>query len=116
MPDFGSSDLDAFRAKARAWLEENFPASLRGDPGAAMEGAEAASGDRDLWRRLASQGARVEFRSHEIAIVRRSGGIAAWGWGQWFCCQQLRMVIRRGLALRAFDLGALGGVVVKMFL
>ena len=31
MADFGGNDLDAFRAEARAWLEENYPKSLRRD-------------------------------------------------------------------------------------
>ena len=28
MADFGGTDLDAFRAEAKAWLAENFPAEL----------------------------------------------------------------------------------------
>jgi alkylation response protein AidB-like acyl-CoA dehydrogenase len=32
MPDFGGSDLDAFRAEARAWLDANFPKDLADDP------------------------------------------------------------------------------------
>ena len=28
MADFGGNELDAFRAEARAWLEENYPKSL----------------------------------------------------------------------------------------
>ncbi|HSG91691.1 MAG TPA: acyl-CoA dehydrogenase family protein [Pseudomonadales bacterium] len=53
-----STELAAFRAEARAWLEANFPASLKGVTPAmegATEGAHAA--DMDLWReRLAAQG------------------------------------------------------------
>jgi len=30
MADFGGDDLDAFRAEARAWLDANFPPSLKG--------------------------------------------------------------------------------------
>ena len=52
MADFGSElGLEEFRAQARAWLEENFPASLRGKPGVAaalMEG-EKPQGDVLLW-------------------------------------------------------------------
>jgi alkylation response protein AidB-like acyl-CoA dehydrogenase len=54
MADFGGGELEAFRAEARTWLEENFPASLGGKPGAvleAMNGAGKWSGDADLWRR-----------------------------------------------------------------
>jgi alkylation response protein AidB-like acyl-CoA dehydrogenase len=31
MADFGATDLDAFRAEAKAWLEENFPKALAHD-------------------------------------------------------------------------------------
>ncbi len=60
MADFGvDSDLEAFRAGARAWLEENFPASLRGQPGlfmALMEGGQP-DGDLLLWKqRMADKG------------------------------------------------------------
>ena len=52
MADFGSElVLEEFRTEARAWLEENFPASLRGKPGVAaalMEG-EKPQGDVLLW-------------------------------------------------------------------
>jgi alkylation response protein AidB-like acyl-CoA dehydrogenase len=53
MADFGGADLDAFRSEARAWLEENFPASLRKDPDAITaveQGAAEASGDVALWK------------------------------------------------------------------
>jgi alkylation response protein AidB-like acyl-CoA dehydrogenase len=52
MADFGG-DLDAFRAEARAWLEANFPASLRcGEtPSADAEVGEKPSDDQELWRR-----------------------------------------------------------------
>jgi hypothetical protein len=35
MADFGG-DAEAFRLEARAWLEENFPKSLRDNPAAQM--------------------------------------------------------------------------------
>jgi alkylation response protein AidB-like acyl-CoA dehydrogenase len=51
--------IDAFRAQARAWLEENFPASLRGQAGmamAVMEGGQL-TGDLLLWRqRMGAKG------------------------------------------------------------
>jgi alkylation response protein AidB-like acyl-CoA dehydrogenase len=53
MADFGGGELDAFRAEARTWLEENFPASLRKDPNAqlaAMMGGRA-EGDAALWQK-----------------------------------------------------------------
>src|SRR5262245_26833402 len=61
MPDFGSSRLDAFREETRAWLQANFPASLRHKADALVdavgEGGEAGGADVDLWRqRLAEKG------------------------------------------------------------
>ena len=53
MADFGG-DADAFRARARSWLEENFPPSLRRDPDAAVEmmmRGEQPTGDAEVWRR-----------------------------------------------------------------
>ena len=53
MADFGASDLDAFRTEARAWLEANFPASLRRGadaPPADPEAATTPTADADLWR------------------------------------------------------------------
>ena len=50
--------IDAFRAEARDWLEANFPASLRGKAGMAMEVMEggAPTGDLLVWRQ--SMGAK----------------------------------------------------------
>jgi alkylation response protein AidB-like acyl-CoA dehydrogenase len=53
MPDFGSTELDAFRQTARQWLEENLPASLRKDPDAvadALASPAELTGDLALWR------------------------------------------------------------------
>ncbi len=46
------SDLEAFRAQARQWLEANFPASLKGQ-GALMlrEGGPGSSGDIAKWKK-----------------------------------------------------------------
>lgn len=33
MADFGASELDAFRAETRAWLEANYPPSLNAPMG-----------------------------------------------------------------------------------
>ncbi|HEX5262210.1 MAG TPA: acyl-CoA dehydrogenase family protein, partial [Phenylobacterium sp.] len=53
MADFGSADLDAFRTETRAWLEANFPPSLRRDASAVAEtelsGAKP-TGDVALWK------------------------------------------------------------------
>jgi alkylation response protein AidB-like acyl-CoA dehydrogenase len=57
MADFGGSDLDAFRAEAREWLEANFPKSLAHQPVAMIPGAEANSADHKLWKqRMADKG------------------------------------------------------------
>ena len=60
MADFGASELDAFRAEAREWLEANFPQSLRGDPEAgqrAMMGGVKPTGDALVWKqRMADKG------------------------------------------------------------
>src|SRR5690348_6495606 len=53
MADFGGTELEAFRAEARAWLEQNFPESLRRDPDAVTaveQGAAEAKGDVALWK------------------------------------------------------------------
>jgi alkylation response protein AidB-like acyl-CoA dehydrogenase len=52
MADFGG-DLDAFRTEARRWLEENLPASLRGDPDAVTQGVAGGAKpkeDVELWK------------------------------------------------------------------
>ena len=57
MADFGGSDLDAFRAEAREWLDANFPKSLANLPLAMIPGAEAQSEDHRLWKqRMADKG------------------------------------------------------------
>jgi alkylation response protein AidB-like acyl-CoA dehydrogenase len=57
MADFGGSDLDAFRAEAREWLEANFPKSLANQQTAMIPGGEALSADGKLWKqRMADKG------------------------------------------------------------
>ncbi|MCC7267670.1 MAG: acyl-CoA dehydrogenase family protein [Caulobacteraceae bacterium] len=50
MADFGATDVDAFRAEARAWLKENFPPSLARKAAPAGEGEEDTSADARLWK------------------------------------------------------------------
>jgi alkylation response protein AidB-like acyl-CoA dehydrogenase len=53
MADFGG-DIDTFRGEARAWLEENFPKSLRRNEDAALEAlmtGQRPTGDVELWRK-----------------------------------------------------------------
>ena len=57
MADFGGSDLDAFRAEAREWLEANFPNSLADQQTAMIPGGEALTEDGKLWKqRMADKG------------------------------------------------------------
>src|SRR5689334_19045477 len=60
MADFGGSELDAFRAEAREWLEANFPKSLANDTAGAtaiLMGGEKPAGDWAVWRdRMAEKG------------------------------------------------------------
>jgi alkylation response protein AidB-like acyl-CoA dehydrogenase len=57
MADFGG-DLEAFRAEARKWLEENLPASLRGKEEVMAEAPDVNPGaDAALWKkRLGEKG------------------------------------------------------------
>jgi len=59
MADFGGADAEAFRAEARTWLEENFPAALKADPAQQMAQAMGAKEgpDAKLWReRMGAKG------------------------------------------------------------
>src|SRR6201996_5104877 len=52
MADFGGTVLEAFRAEARAWIEANFPASLKGKPNPMMrEERSNPSPDQEAWRK-----------------------------------------------------------------
>jgi len=52
MADFGG-DVEAFRAEARSWLDENFPASLKADPAAQLADmmGGALTPDAALWKK-----------------------------------------------------------------
>ncbi|RAK58834.1 acyl-CoA dehydrogenase [Phenylobacterium hankyongense] len=60
MADFGGADLDAFRADARTWLEQNFPTSLAQDvegQQAAAQSPQTPTGDLAIWKqRMAEKG------------------------------------------------------------
>jgi alkylation response protein AidB-like acyl-CoA dehydrogenase len=57
MADFGTGDLDAFRAEAREWLQANFPKSLANQPVAMIPGQESNAEDHKLWKqRMADKG------------------------------------------------------------
>ncbi len=54
MAEPGGADLEAFRAEARAWLEENAPASIRNLPDVAVESSTLGltpTADQELWRK-----------------------------------------------------------------
>jgi alkylation response protein AidB-like acyl-CoA dehydrogenase len=52
MADFGGTDLDAFRAEARGWIEANFPAALKGRPNPMMREERAKpSPEQEQWRK-----------------------------------------------------------------
>ena len=53
MADFGAdAGLEEFRAEARAWLEANFPASLKGKGGMmATEGPQSGDADLKAWKK-----------------------------------------------------------------
>ena len=58
MADMDQNETAAFRAEARAWLEENFPPSLTGmNAQAAVAGGGEMSADQKLWKqRIADKG------------------------------------------------------------
>jgi alkylation response protein AidB-like acyl-CoA dehydrogenase len=57
MADFGATDLEAFRAEAREWLEANFPKSLANSEFAMIPGGEKPTGDALTWKqRMADKG------------------------------------------------------------
>ena len=52
MADFGSDvELEGFRTEARAWLEANFPAALKGKGALAMSERQSQSADLAAWRK-----------------------------------------------------------------
>jgi alkylation response protein AidB-like acyl-CoA dehydrogenase len=58
MADFGATELEAFRAETRAWLEENFPPSMKGRTDIAnSEAPVPVEGDYKLWKaRMGAKG------------------------------------------------------------
>src|ERR1700742_781341 len=52
MADFGGAELEACRAEARAWIEANFPAELKGKPNPMMsEDAQKPSPAQTAWKK-----------------------------------------------------------------
>ncbi|WP_340646387.1 acyl-CoA dehydrogenase family protein [Phenylobacterium sp.] len=91
MADFGGADLDAFRTEARAWLAENFPASLKNRSDiAAAEAPVAVEGDYKLWKeRMGAKGWGVPtwpseyggggLNSSEARVLREEmAAVGAW--------------------------------------
>jgi alkylation response protein AidB-like acyl-CoA dehydrogenase len=95
------SELDAFRAEARAWIDANFPKSLKGkDALSFMEGF----GSKD-----------ADFLKWKDAMGKKGWGIATWPrpWGAALSKAQAR-VLNQELA-RAGAFNPIGGMGVGMF-
>jgi alkylation response protein AidB-like acyl-CoA dehydrogenase len=96
------SDLEAFRAEARRWLEENFPPSLKGKGGMmAGEAAPDAAGDFALWKK---------------AIGERGWGTPTWPrqyGGGGLTREQARVLQQEMNRIGAFS--PIGGMGVMMF-
>ena len=64
--DTPANALEAFRAEARAWLEANFPPSLKGKDNAmsAVEGPSEPSAEEEAWRKaMGEKGWGVQARA-----------------------------------------------------
>ena len=69
------TDLEAFRVKARDWLEKNFPPSLNGRAGMMMgEDGPDASADFGKWKKAIGKkvGARQPIQGNMAAAVSAS--------------------------------------------
>ena len=69
MADFGGADLEAFRAETRAWLEANYPPSLK----------EPMAGEDDApWG-----GRKTKYSNPDIALWTRRMGERGWTAPTW---------------------------------
>jgi len=104
MADFGGSELDAFRAEAREWLEANFPKSLAGDVAGAnafLMGGEKPQGDWAVWKsRMAEKG----WGAPTWPAAYGGGGLSA---------QQARVLQQEMDRLGAIN--PIGGMGISMF-
>jgi len=85
-----SADLESFRAEARSWLADNFPASLKGkglEAFGGMEGESQLSSDAEAWRQALGEKGwgtptwPVEyggggFSHHEARVIQEEMGAA----------------------------------------
>ncbi|HQN51126.1 MAG TPA: acyl-CoA dehydrogenase family protein [Phenylobacterium sp.] len=102
MADFGG-DAETFRAEARAWLAENFPASLKADPAAQLAAMQAQpeSPEAKLWReRMGAKGWGVPTWPAEYG----GGGLSR---------QEARVLAEEMAAIGARN--PIGGMGVMMF-
>jgi len=102
MADFGGNELETFRADARAWIEANLPASLKGRPNPMMrEERTKPTADQEAWRK---------------AMGEKGWGVPTWpkeyGGGGLSAAQG--RVIQQELA-RAGAYNPIGGMGVMMF-
>ena len=102
MADFGGTDLEALRSEARAWIEANFPAELKGRPNPMMrEERSKPSPAQEAWR---------------IAMGDKGWGVPTWPaqYGGGGLSAAEGRVIQQELA-RAGAYNPIGGMGVMMF-
>ncbi|HEY5107287.1 MAG TPA: acyl-CoA dehydrogenase family protein [Caulobacteraceae bacterium] len=102
MADFGGDDIETFRAEAKAWLEANFPPSLKGR-GTMMyaEGVAPTGGDYRAWK---------------TAMAEKGWGVATWPrayGGGGLTPAQARVLQQEMGRIGAFN--PIGGMGVMMF-
>ena len=102
MADFGGTDLEALRSEARAWIEANFPAELKGRPNPMMrEERSKPSAAQEAWR---------------VAMGDKGWGVPTWPaqYGGGGLSAAEGRVIQQELA-RAGAYNPIGGMGVMMF-
>ncbi len=101
--DRPADSLEAFRAEAKAWLEANFPASLRGthDAMSAVDGPTNESPDQKAWR---------------VAMGDKGWGVPTWPaqyGGGGLTREQARVLNEEMMKIGAYN--PIGGMGVMMF-
>jgi alkylation response protein AidB-like acyl-CoA dehydrogenase len=102
-PEARTDPLDGFRSEARAWIAENFPASLKGKDNAmaTIEGDSTPSAEEDAWR---------------IAMGKKGWGVPTWPaeYGGGGLSRAEARVLQEELG-RAGAYNPIGGMGVMMF-
>jgi alkylation response protein AidB-like acyl-CoA dehydrogenase len=102
MADFGGTDLEGFRAEAKAWIEANFPAELKGKPNPMMrEEAVEPSPAQQAWKK---------------AMGEKGWGVPTWpaAYGGGGLSAAEARVVQQELG-RAGAYNPIGGMGVRMF-